>query len=591
VSSTSLALTSATFPEPGPVPRQWSTVFLRVSGLAVVCSIFYGPLWYRQPLVATASLLLTTTLICTGVILQEEAGHRWTATLLLLAGVLWSIGWLEEWGGGPLPIVSELASPIAVALTAWAMFRYPDPDLVDRRERIFLWALTIWIIGGQAVTDAVSRPEWADWPADSWWLAIHPDRLLEHRVSRVVHAGEISLACAFVVLWGLRFRRVRGLDRRMLAPMAVAAPAAGIAGGAVPLAQLLQLTGGSLEGIYTLQPALLAVVPASFLASVVRQRLASTAVVGLVRQVQSSPTPESVQESLQQTLDDRSLRVCYWAPELHSYVDMTGTPVEPLSGRSERLVIPISSVSGQPLAVIDTDPVLRRHSQVVEGAVSASGLVLENAQLQAAVLAQVAQVRAARLQAVRAGVAERRRLERDLHDGAQQRLLALRLTLAAADDPNLRPAARDFLRSISAEIAEVLGELRELARGIHPAVLSQAGLAAAVEAVIERHPIAVDAYLPSGRFPAATEETAYFMICEALDSAVQDAADQVLIRGHEIDGILTIEIEDDGKRPAEVKLGAGLEGLIDRIRALGGDVMFSNLAEGGSLMVAAIPCA
>jgi signal transduction histidine kinase len=235
--------------------------------------------------------------------------------------------------------------------------------------------------------------------------------------------------------------------------------------------------------------------------------------------------------------------------------------------------------------------VLRRHAQLVVGALSAASLALENAQLQAAVLAQLAQVRAARQQAVAAGVAERRRLERDLHDGAQQRLLALRLALAAADDASFDASTRDYLHRMSREIGTALAELRDLARGIHPAVLSQAGLSAAIEALVERHPGSVEASLPTGRFPAVTEETAYFVICEALENATEYAtADRVSIRGHENDGVLTIEVEDHGRQRTDLRLGTGLNGLIDRVRALGGDILFSELSNNGSLMVAAIPC-
>jgi signal transduction histidine kinase len=208
--------------------------------------------------------------------------------------------------------------------------------------------------------------------------------------------------------------------------------------------------------------------------------------------------------------------------------------------------------------------------------------------LQAAVLARLSQVRALRMQAVQAGVAERRRVERNLHDGAQQRLLALRLVLAASDSPELTDAARGRLRGMNQEIALALSELRDLARGIHPAVLSQAGLSAAIEAVAQQQPGLIEASLPGGRFPAATEETAYYLICAALKGTGRAA--RVSIRGHERDGVLTIEVQDDARRPAEFRLDAELPGMLDRVRALGGDIMFSTLSRGGSLMVAAIPC-
>jgi signal transduction histidine kinase len=332
-------------------------------------------------------------------------------------------------------------------------------------------------------------------------------------------------------------------------------------------------------------------VPVAFLTAVVRRQLARTAVLTVLHEVQSRPTPEAVQQSLRTALGDPSLRVNYWAPELQAYVDVGGLRVEPMPDPGLRLIMPISTAGGDRLAIIDADPSLRRHPEVVTGAVSASGLALENAQLQASVRAQLAQVRASRLRIIEAGVVERRRLERDLHDGAQQRLLALRLALAAADDGTLLPSEQVFLRDVGQEVAVTLAELRDLARGIHPAVLSQAGLAAAVEAIVERQSMLVDPQLPDRRFPAAIEATAYFIICEALDNAARHAlATQVRIRGHAAEGMLTIEVEDDGQGGAQVRIGAGISGLIDRVRALGGDLMISSPPGRGTLLVAAIPC-
>jgi signal transduction histidine kinase len=422
-------------------------------------------------------------------------------------------------------------------------------------------------------------------------VTIHADHGLRDTIGTVANAGAVPLAGLFLVLWLRRVRRVRGIDRRLLAPITVAALVAVVVSAAVPVAQLAGLPDNLLYSAYAVETGSLVAVPIAFLVAVIRRQLASTAVLGLVREVQRRPTPEAVQQSLRTALGDPSLRVSYWVPDLQSYVDVAGLRVKPAPDPQRRLVVPIDSSAGNPLAVIETDPGLRRHAEVVAGAASATGLALENAQLQAVLRAQLARVRASRLRIVQAGAAERRRLERDLHDGAQQRLLALRLALAAADDGRLQPSELAFLREVSQEVAVALAELRELARGIHPAVLSQAGLAAAIEAVIERQPMVVDPQLPDHRFPAATEATAYSIICEALDNASQHAAaTRVRIRGHEEIGLLTIEIEDDGRGGAQVRTGGGLGGLIDRVRALGGDLMISSPPGRGTLLVAAIPC-
>ncbi len=572
--------------------RQWWPMLACTLALTLVGAALMGPLWQRQPFVAAATVLLTAAASAAGVILWGEIDQRTTAVLLVLAGLFWSGGWVEEWGGGPLPLSAALSSPTATVLGAWAVLRYPDPQRVARIERLFLVTLATWEIGGQLALAVTDRREWSHYPPSTWWLTLHADRDLREAIAGVMHVGELALACAFVLLfWLHRVPRIRGLDRRLLAPIATVAPIAAVVSAAVPLAQLRGASGTVLSGFYAVETALLASVPCAFLITVIRQRLARTAVLDLVREVQRRPTPEAVQEALRTALQDPSLRVSYWVPDLDSYVDADGRPVEPVPEGAARLVLPVSNGAGQRLAIIDTDPGLRRHPQVLAAAASAGALALENAQLQAALRVQLLQVRASQLRTVEAGVAERRRLERDLHDGAQQRLLALRLILLAADDDTLLPSTRSFLRNVGQEITLALGELRELARGIHPAVLAQAGLGAAVEAAVERQDLDVEARLPRQRFPAATEATAYFIISEALDNAARHAqANRVLIRGHAEDGILTIEVEDDGRGGAQVLLGTGLGGLIDRVRALGGDMMLSSPPGGGTLVVAAIPC-
>ena len=550
-----------------------------------------GPLWTRGPLVATATLALSGALTASGAVLWRESGQRGTAILLVLSGLLWSLGWVEEWSGGPLPLTAEMASPLALVAGAWALFRYPDSGLADRADRLFLGVLAGWTVGGQIGVVVTTRPQWSSYPPGTWWVTVHADRGLHDAIGAGIYTGAAPLAVLFVILWRRHSRRFGGLDRRLLAPITVAGVVAAVASAAVPIAELAGLPDGLLYTAYAVETGALVSVPIAFLVAVVRRQLARTAVLDLVREVQRKPTPEAVQASLQTVLGDPTLRVSYWVPDLRAYVDVGGQRVEPLPDPDRRLVVPITNATGDPLAVIDIDPGLRRHPDMVTGAVSASGLALENAQLQASVRAQLSQVKASRLRLVEAGITERRRLERDLHDGAQQRLLALRLALAAADDGSLPAAQKAFLRDVGQEVAVALSELRDLARGIHPAVLSQAGLAAAVEAVVERQSLAIEPALPARRFPAATEATAYFIICQALDNATRHAsANRVWIRGHATDGLLTIEIEDDGCGGAQVRIGAGISGMIDRVRALGGDLMISSPPGRGTLLVAAIPC-
>lgn len=591
MSSATLVATTLPPPDEFSPDRRWLSSLVAVAALTATAAVVLGPLWSESPLVAGGSLLFGAMFTGAGVLLWAEPGHRGTGVLLIAAGLLWAVGWSETWPLAALPLLSGVSSYTSLSLAMWAMFRYPDRELTNRLERVYVVLVAVVLVGGIIATDLTMRPEWKGYPADSWWIGLHPDRGLNNLVVRLVSAGELVMAVLFSLLWVIRIRRMRGLDRRLLTPMAWVAPIGTVAAVSVPVIQLLDVQGALRDNVFAAQAAIFALVPVAFLVSVVRRRLSDDAVLTLIHQVQRRPTPEAVQGALRSALLDQSLQVRYWAPELHTYVDVSGAPQDPPQP-SGRLILPVASPSGAPLAVVDTDPALRRHPRVVTNAVAASGLALENAQLQAAVLARLSHVRAVRLQAVQAGAAERRRVERDLHDGAQQRLLALKLFLAASDSRYLADPGRDRLRRISQEIALALEELRELARGIHPALLSQAGLNAAVEAVVQRQPVPVEVDLPVARFPAATEETAYLLVQAVIQAVAGQPTghEQIQIRGHAADGVLAIEIEAATGGPELLSLGAELPGMLDRVRALGGDVMISRLARGGSLLVAAIPC-
>ena len=203
------------------------------------------------------------------------------------------------------------------------------------------------------------------------------------------------------------------------------------------------------------------------------------------------------------------------------------------------------------------------------------------------------QLRASRQRIVEAGVAERRRLERNLHDGAQQRLVTLSLQLRLAqrrarDDP---AATAQLLGSIGDELTQALEELRELAHGLHPAVLTDFGLRPALESLATRAPFRVDvAGAPAGRLPDAVEAAAYYVVAESLTNAAKHA-DASLARVEVVaaDGTVTVEIEDDGRGGADLTGGSGIRGLADRVEALGGSLEVRSPIDGGTLVRAEIP--
>jgi PAS domain S-box-containing protein len=213
--------------------------------------------------------------------------------------------------------------------------------------------------------------------------------------------------------------------------------------------------------------------------------------------------------------------------------------------------------------------------------------------LNAELHARLEELAASRARIVTAGDVERRRLERNLHDGAQQRLVALslslRLALAKLDsDP---AAARATLAAAGDELALALDELRELARGLHPAVLSDHGLRAAVEMLASRSPVPVELTdIPAERLPEPVEAAAYYLIAEALTNVTKYArASAVRVRVAASDASVVIEVSDDGVGGADAAAGSGLRGLADRVEALGGSLEVASPAGGGTTLRAEIP--
>jgi signal transduction histidine kinase len=209
-----------------------------------------------------------------------------------------------------------------------------------------------------------------------------------------------------------------------------------------------------------------------------------------------------------------------------------------------------------------------------------------------ALRAQLQEVRESRLRIIEVGLAERRRLERDLHDGTQQRLLGLKIMFAAAEADVDDSATRAVIGRIRSELATVLDELRDLARGIHPAVLTQVGLAGAVQSLAEHYTMPIEIDLPAGRFTESAELTAYFVIAESITNAIKHAgAREITVTGTRAGGSLRIEIADDGKGGASASAGTGISGVIDRVRAVGGDVSLESPAGHGTRIKVSIPCA
>ena len=215
---------------------------------------------------------------------------------------------------------------------------------------------------------------------------------------------------------------------------------------------------------------------------------------------------------------------------------------------------------------------------------------LDNAALRAAVLLQLEEVRASRARITAAQLEERKRVERDLHDGAQQRLLALAARMQAALLNGGSEQLRSALKTGVAESQLAVRELRELANGLHPSVLTDGGLTAALDDLASRLPVHLQIAQPGRRYPPHVEATAWFIACEGVTNAVKHAhASRVEVAVNANHHQLHLAVTDDGQGEADPE-GPGLRGIADRAEAIGGRVAVCPRADGGTSIKAVLPC-
>jgi signal transduction histidine kinase len=343
----------------------------------------------------------------------------------------------------------------------------------------------------------------------------------------------------------------------------------------------------SASRVETMARALAVALPVGVVVGAAWSRLRRADASELVVELRSG-TAATMQERLARALGDPTLTVAYRLDD-GRHVDAAGRPVELPTGADRALTA--VTAGGEEVAVLIHDPALLDEPALVESVRTTAALVLENERLAAEVRSQLAEVRASRGRIVAAADAERRRIERNLHDGAQQRLVTLTLTLgldASRADPNAAAA----LARAQDEVEQAIAELRELARGIHPTLLRDEGLEAAVEALARRAPLPVAVHgTVRDRLPDSVELAAYFVVSEALTNVVKHASAteaQVLLEREP--GALRVTVADDGSGGAEMTAGTGLAGLRDRLDALDATLVIESPPGRGTTIRAAFPC-
>jgi signal transduction histidine kinase len=344
--------------------------------------------------------------------------------------------------------------------------------------------------------------------------------------------------------------------------------------------------------LMTLLNAALLTVPAALLWGLLRSRLARGGLADLFREL-GTLRGVRLEGGLAKVLGDPGLVLAYRVPGERSYIDGRGQPVALPAPGGDCAIAPVER-DGRELAMLIHDASLDDDPELVGAVAAAAGIALDDARLHAESEDRLAELRASRERIVAAGDAERRRLERNLHDGAQQRLVSVALQLRMIQrqirtDP---AGAERLVTSAGEELSRSLEELRELARGIHPSVLNH-GLKAALGSLASRASVPTTvAYEPPARLPEQVELAAYFVASEALANVAKYAeATMASVRVSRRNGVALVEIADDGVGGADQSAGTGLHGLADRVAALDGTLRILSPPGVGTVVTAELPCA
>ncbi len=523
-----------------------------------------------------------------GLVAWHRRPYNRSGPLLTGIGLAWFGG---DFLYAPVPLLgpaSFAAQAIARVLFAWLLLAFPSGRLESTPHRF-----AVGIIGAMASALALVQLLTID-PADicpcpSSPFAVATGSQLAEQVGNLSSVFGIAMTVILVPLVIRRAVLASGPLRRTLLPV--------LAGGLFSLLSVLpdilvRLGDTEAQPISWL-PIVYVGLPLGFLVALLRERMARGAVADLVIRMGSTPQPRHLRDALAQALGDPSLELLSWAPEDGTFVAADGVPTALPASTADRAVSLLVSDRGTIGAIVH-DPHLLDDPGLVASVIAAARLAVENEQLHAEIEAQLAEVQASRARIVHVGDAERRRLERDLHDGAQQRLVALSLALRRmrtghrdTDDPTLAAS----LDEASAMVRDALAELRELARGIHPAVLTEAGLAGAIASLAAGSPAQVTVErTPDRRLDGDVEAAAYFFVSEALANAAKHAPGaHVRIRAELTSGLLVLEVADDGPGGAVPDGGTGLLGLRDRVGAVGGSLELDSPPGGGTRVRARIP--
>jgi signal transduction histidine kinase len=556
-----------------------------------------------RPLVAVGRALVIAVPVGVGLLLWRYRSDKRMGQVLVLAGCLWFLPTLAESGDDVVYSIGRVGGWLVEPVLIFVILSAPSGRLSGRLERavVAASALLVLLLFLPTALFVERYPEpfpygsCSECPANAFMFSAEQPAFVDDVVRPLRDVLAIALYAVVLVLLARHLRASTHLMRLTLAPVLVVGLARGLAFVTYVLLRLADPTATLLDAIGWVYQLTLPAMALAILLGLLRSRLYAGEALQRLAVRLRHPKPDEVTEALRATMEDPSLQLAFRIGGSEGWVDAAGRRVPEPAEDSARMLTEVRDERGNAVALVH-DPALRDQNEFVEAAGSLALGLLENQLLAATVEASLRELSQSRARIQVVADNERRRIERDLHDGAQQRLVALRIRLGLVSDLMKEDPAQgaELVRELGLEAEEALEEVRRLAHGVYPSLLADQGLAEALRALARDGSVVSRVEVDSvGRYAPEIESAVYFCCLEALQNATKHAvgATSVTISvGHD-DGELRFAVVDDGPgfEPERLRPGAGLTNMRDRLAAVGGELTVGSQPGNGTQVAGRIP--
>jgi signal transduction histidine kinase len=561
---------------------------------AALSLVLHRPVLGAEPLFVVANTATAVAMVSLGGYLSLRQRERFTGRCFMVAGVSWLFVVFDIYPGWG-PWIAFVFGPGATfyAPLSWGALRFGRRRLAHRAERVYLGLCAFFVSGAPALYSLFVLPQWIGLAGTVAWPRVWPNRHVASYGGIVLALGYVFIAGQFMFVARGALQEMSPLRREASRPLYVFAPVLAVGSALIFGFATVIAHAVLLHSVIITVAALALTLTAGLFMAILRE---NTWAARLVELLPSLRTPDTITAYLRRALHDDTAELLFVDASGAGLIDIHGRPHSGEHGGTEEIRQWIRDGDGQPVALLIAGRALAQETPLLTSARGLLSVLAENTRLQAVVRAQLESIRAAHSRIVEVGLTERRRLERNLHDGAQQSLLAAATAVELARQSLTDQAAAPALNEAVDRIREALAELRELAHGLHPRTLSRDGLAAAVAIVAQRAPIPVELHIEAPQMPEVIEATAYYIVSEAITNIAKHAhasAASVRIVGER--NHLLIAISDDGQGGARqgsglTGQGSGIIGMADRVHALGGQFHLVSTPGDGTHITVKVPC-